>query len=225
MSLINGLRWYQVSNVVPWTSAFVVGILFLTSESALADTPFGFYMGGSVGQADARSNLPDFNEPHLADLSEHHFGWDVFVGVRPISLLGAQLEYVDFGHPGAHSPQVPPTTGFYFTENADVHQEAVELSGLLFAPLPIPWLDLYGKAGVARLQTTGQADIRIVCVNVPCPEIAFAPVSLDRTDTRFAYGAGAQVKVAALSVRLEYQRIGSSGEDPDLLSLGLAWRF
>jgi hypothetical protein len=94
--------------------------------------------------------------------------------------------------------------------------------------LPSPKFSLYGKAGVARLQTIERASARFRCYpSVVCPLffIAVPPVSTDQTDTRFAYGAGAQVKIVAVSVRLEYQRINGRGGDPDLLSLGLIWRF
>jgi hypothetical protein len=62
---------------------------------------------------------------------------------------------------------------------------------------------------------------------VPCIYflVAVPPVSTDQTDTRLSYGAGAQLKLAALRVRLEYQRIRADGGDPDLVSLGLAWMF
>jgi len=40
-----------------------------------------------------------------------------------------------------------------------------------------------------------------------------------------AYGAGVSVKLAALAVRLEYERVSQRGGDPDLLSLGVTYSF
>lgn len=40
-------------------------------------------------------------------------------------------------------------------------------------------------------------------------------VHRDQTDARFAYGAGIQAKLAAIAIRLEYERISVSGGDPD----------
>jgi hypothetical protein len=47
----------------------------------------------------------------------------------------------------------------------------------------------------------------------------------DHTDTRFAYGGGAQVKFGRLGIRAEYERISASGSDPSFLSLGANWTF
>jgi hypothetical protein len=52
---------------------------------------------------------------------------------------------------------------------------------------------------------------------------SFRPTRTSGNDTRFAYGAGLQVKVAGLAVRAEYERISAGGGNPDLLSLALTW--
>ena len=41
--------------------------------------------------------------------------------------------------------------------------------------------------------------------------------------TNFAYGAGVQGKIGSLAIRAEYERIGGSSANPDLISLGVTW--
>jgi hypothetical protein len=50
-------------------------------------------------------------------------------------------------------------------------------------------------------------------------------LAFDRTHTDFLYGAGAQLKLSALAVRLEYERIDDARGNPDLLSVGVTWTF
>ena len=48
---------------------------------------------------------------------------------------------------------------------------------------------------------------------------------LDRTNTSFAAGAGAQYKLGAFAVRAEYERFNAAGGNPSLISLGFTWTF
>jgi opacity protein-like surface antigen len=200
--------------------------LGVTAEPARAADPLGVYIGVAIGQADVRANELAFAGNPLGTgavplaFDEHHTGWKVLVGLRPVSIIGAELEYVDFGHPSA----VPPL-GSLLGIQADAHPKATTLSGIIYAPLPLPLLDLYGKVGLARLQTTVHATL-ICLAGGDCPPTPFIPpFALSKTNTSLAYGAGAQVKLSAFALRLEYERISASGGDPDLLSLGLTWRF
>jgi hypothetical protein len=196
-------------------------------RAAAADSP-GLYIGAAIGRADVRADEVAFPAtPQGADavplgFDEHDTGWKLLVGLRPIPLIGAELEYVDFGHPSSFTP-----FGSLLRMPVDAHPNAAVLSGLIYAPLSSPLFDLYGKLGLARLQETVHATV--VCTAPPevaCPPTRpFPAFALSETDTRFAYGAGAQVRFSAFAVRLEYERVSASGGDPDLLSLGLTWRF
>lgn len=103
-------------------------------------------------------------------------------------------------------------------------QRASTLSGLVFAPIPLPVIDLYARAGVARLQSSGNAYLQCnpgyLCAAIVLPNLGF-----NRTNTDFLHGAGMQLKFSALAVRLEYERINDSRGDPDILSAGLTWTF
>jgi hypothetical protein len=117
---------------------------------------------------------------------------------------------VDFGHPSG-GPAFAP---------ADARARAAALYGLLYLPLPVPSFDVYAKVGFSRLQTTGTGVPIGACPGGPC-----GLFSLDRTDTRVAFGAGAQIKVSTLAVRAEYERFSSSSGDPSFLSVALTWTF
>jgi opacity protein-like surface antigen len=192
--------------------------VFGISLPARADNPVGLYIGGGVGESHVRSDTSAFS--NLNGFLENHTGWKALVGVRPISLLGAEFEYTDFGHPGEQSiGPVPP--GFIY--NVDVSQKATSLFGLVYWPLPVPFFDLYGKAGFSRLETNINASWRCVA---PVTCVANPSYQQDSTDTRFAYGLGAQVKFLDLGVRAEYERISvPSGGSPDLLSLIATYTF
>ncbi len=188
--------------------------LALASRSARADDPLGFYLGGAIGQANVR--LDQSVSDTATSFDEHHSGWKAMVGVRPISVIGAELEYIDFGKPSTTNTSGTGTT------QTEAQSKAAALFGMVYLPLPVPFLDVFGKAGYSRLQTT--ADV----VGVQCTlgaEHCGTLFALNRTDARLAYGAGAQLKFASIAIRAEYERIDASTGDPDMLSLGLTWGF
>lgn len=182
-----------------------LSLLAVATPASLAD-PLGLYLGAGIGQAQVKVDAVGFDE--------HHAGWKALVGLRPIPVFGAELEYVDFGHPNA-SP---------FNTSTDAQVRASALSALLYAPLPVPDFDVYAKAGFSRVQTTGsttRAGVGTCVINVPnC-----ALFSFNRTDTRVAFGAGAQLKFSTLALRAEYQRFRSDFGDPAFWSLALTWSF
>jgi opacity protein-like surface antigen len=197
-------------------AAFMAAILILvalTTATALASDPLGVYLGGAVGRAHVSDDETVFSNPLGFD--EHHMAWKLLAGVRPISLAGAELEYIDFGHPSRNSVSL----------HTDVHERAAALFGVLYVPLPLPLLDIYAKAGVARLQRSASSSLTLAPGVGTCVFPCNTYFRNDQTAARFAYGAGAQVKISSLAVRAEYERINESNGSPDLLSLGVAWRF
>jgi hypothetical protein len=87
-------------------------------------------------------------------------------------------------------------------------------------------IDAYGKLGVAHLRTTVNAtNLGMQECRQVCPGLAWIPGTYrrDATSTDLAYGAGIQLKLAALGIRLEYERVSLSGGDPDLASVGVTW--
>jgi opacity protein-like surface antigen len=136
------------------------------------------------------------------------------VGLRPISLLGAELSYMDFGHPNSS----------LFGYPANTSMRGASAFGILYLPIPI--VDVYVKAGVARIHSavSGFAPNgdNLCVLGVPC---GTSPLQLDRTNTGLAAGAGAQLKFGPWAVRAEYERFNAAGNNPYLLTLGLTWSF
>jgi hypothetical protein len=133
------------------------------------------------------------------------------VGFRPIRLVGAELAYLDFGHPSRHVGFIP----------TDVSMRGAAALGILY--LPVPVVDIYVKAGVARLQST-------VTATSVCPPGAYCVViptttAVSSANVAFAGGAGVQVKFGSFAVRGEYERFNAAGGHPSLLSLGAVWTF
>ena len=128
--------------------------------------------------------------------NDHKTAWKVIAGVRPISILGAEFEYIDFGQP--RPPLRPPTTP---TPTVSTHIRARRvLFGVGYLPLPIPFIDIYGKAGVARLQTDVTTTLRSCAVQA---QIAWLPPTYSRhseTDSKFAYGVGVQSKAWGFAI-------------------------
>jgi hypothetical protein len=156
-------------------------------------------------------------------MSKNDTGWKIMLGVRPISLIGAELEYVDFGHPTLSYTPVGVGLGW----QADLRATARSAFGVLYAPIPVPAFDLYGKVGMSSLHSTVNATGSWGCFP-PAECVAVnqtAAFHLDRTDTDLAYGAGLQVKLAGFAIRAEYERIRESTGDPSLMSLGIIWTF
>ncbi|TLY97512.1 MAG: porin family protein [Gammaproteobacteria bacterium] len=141
-----------------------------------------------------------------------------------MSVIGAEAEYLDFGSAtgSANIPATVTTGGLNATGNS--HPKAPAVFAMGFLPIPLPYLDIFAKAGVAELKSSVNATAQATCpISLPCIPILIPPYSASSSDTRFAYGAGVQVKLASLAVRAEYERIHSSSGDPDLLSLALTW--
>jgi len=198
------------------------------AQSALYN-PLGFYLGLGVGESTVRSdNNFEYGYSGFSGYYgygpydyAHHFAWKVDAGIRPISIVGAQLEYFDFGHPGSDS------TYYYnnFNYGPDSHPRAIAAFAVGYLPLPLPILDVYGKLGIARLHTNVNGFDGATCG----PEGVFPScaslTTQDAWDTRFAYGVGLQSHFGQLGVHAEYERISSQYGDPDMFTLGVSWTF
>ena len=221
----------------PW-----IGIsLSLMSAGAGAADPLGFYVGGAIGESNVRFHqdgafsqpialgqpglpLPIIRNRSGLDFQESHSAWKLFAGIRPLSWVGAELDYMDFGRANTSyqtSTFLPSVT------SATADAKAAALYGLLYLPLPVPWLDLYGKGGVARLQSSVGATQTYSVFYCPtldptCNQSRFQRSTID---VHPAYGLGAQIKITHFAVRAEYERISVSSGDLDLLSLGVSWSF
>ena len=188
----------------------VLTVAILPTQHAFAADLLGLYVGGAVGQSQVEANVPT-----VGDFKENHSAFKVIAGIRPISLIGAELSYIDFGHPSGNINGSP----------SDVSEKGADAFAVLY--LPVPVVDVFVKAGLARLQSTTNSGLRIgvgacTITNPNCGPVLFR---LDRTNTSFAAGAGAQFKLGPWAVRAEYERFNAAGANPSLVSLGLTWTF
>jgi opacity protein-like surface antigen len=186
------------------------------STSALADDEStsnlaGFYLGAGVGYSTVRSDDPAFGLP--GSLNDTEFAWKLIAGVRPIPYAGAEFEYIDFGHPNHDDVGINGINN----SGLDSHPRAEALFAVGYLPLPVPMLDVFGKLGVAELQT-----------DVTTFEGQGTAVPFFRQNesfTRFAYGVGVQSKAWGISFRAEYERISSQFGDPDAVTVSATWTF
>jgi hypothetical protein len=193
------------------------------ASGARADNPLGAYVGVGVGQSNVGNN-DNYDYGYYGGYHDHNATWKVIAGVRPLSIVGAEVEYIDFGKGNGDS-------GYYagndYYSNASSHPKATVLYGLGYLPLPLPFIDVYGKLGVARLQTTIDTNVYPGSCTTPASDGTCPPLSYrtDQTDTKFAYGAGLQGKWQDFAFRAEYERISSQFGDPAAFTISATWTF
>jgi opacity protein-like surface antigen len=188
------------------------------SGAAFADNPLGFYVGAGVGDSQIRSDDSYYGYPGY--YNDNQFAWQGIIGIRPIRIVGLEATYIDFGTPYRHNYYD------YNVSGADTHPTAPALFAVGYLPLPLPFLDVFAKAGAARLSTNVTDFVAVACVaGGPCP--ALSPTDRHQViDTRFAYGAGVQSKFPfGLIVRGEYERISSQFGDPSAFMASAIWQF
>jgi hypothetical protein len=121
--------------------------------------------------------------------------WKVWAGVRPISLFAVEADYIDLGSKTINiAPTIPACI-----DNCPVstHLQYKSFGGYVvgFAPIPVPFLDVFGKVGLARWTQSGGTSF------TGSPGF----FSLSDNGTQFAWGAGGQVHIGNFGARLEYE--------------------
>jgi opacity protein-like surface antigen len=179
--------------------------------------PVGFYVGAGVGPSQIRSD----NNYYCCsgyDNYNYQFAWQALLGIRPVHFFGIEAEYIDFGQPGS---------GYYYVPaNSSSHPTAPAVFGVGYLPIPVPFLDIFAKAGAARLSTRVSTYSSQPCIpGGPCPNYQYVGRE-EVTDTKFAYGVGVQSKFPfGLIVRGEYERIASQYGDPDAFMFSAMFTF
>ena len=172
--------------------------------AAHAEDELSIYVGGSIGQSQVDVDSLDF--------SAHDSGWKAALGVRALSSFGAEAEYVDLGRPHGDTPDGRVTT----------KASGPAVFALYYLPLPLPHLDVFGKAGVANIQQ--RASIALgsggsACVaGVGCD-------GLNRSESEFAWGGGAQIRAGSTTVRVEFEQFRAPGGALSLGTVGFFWNF
>ncbi len=175
---------------------------------ALADDLLGIYVGAGIGRTDLRQDA--------YQIDSHATGWKVLAGWRPISLLGVEAEYTDLGSKGVNT----------YADSTHVSTDAKATGAFVlgYLPVPLPWIDIYGKVGAARVKANTSAyplpGTGICVAPAPC-----GPVSDDSSKSSVAWGAGLQVKWGRTAARLDYERFDGSQGDPAALTAEFLFNF
>lgn len=175
------------------SASVMAALAALAMSSAVAAQ--GVYLGGSALQS--RFDSDDFD---VEDVDEEDTGWKAFVGVRPMQYFAIEGGFTQFGE--AQAPSV--AVGGPFESKA----EALSLFGV--GILPAGPVDLFAKAGIARIKSEGNV----------------GAVFFDDKETEFAYGVGAQFNLGRLGFRAEYEKFDTDTiGDLDVISLGVVFTF
>ena len=172
---------------IPGAMALALGLALLAGPPAQA-ADHGFYVGAGLGQSESGVRAGNFN------FKDRGTGFKVIVGFRPLDLFAAEVNYLDLGTPSNGAQQTK--------------SRAVDAFALVFLPLPL--IDVYGKAGLVSWKTDASAPA----------------LTLSRSGSDVAWGAGVQVHLGSLAARLEYEAFNSSAlAKPTIVTLGATFTF
>jgi opacity protein-like surface antigen len=172
-------------------TALLLATTALVAPAMARDT----YIGGAVGQSRITASDPALG-PN--DFREHDTGFKLMAGMK--GPLPIELEYIDFGS----------TDGNLGSSTVNGKLNALAAFTVIPLPAPLPGFDVYGKAGLARLDT----------------RVIGSALDFSSRNTEFAWGLGAKFKVGKFFVRAEYERFRRKNDaDPALLSLGFVKYF
>lgn len=158
--------------------------LALGAGAAQADNGL-LYLGAGI----ANDNLRDIT---ATNSSLNSTNWKVWAGVRPVSVFAIEADYIDLGS------QTVNSMGIDTFSSTHLRYKAFGGYAVGFVPIPVPYLDVFGKVGLARWASSGGTSFTVV----PGPPQFF---SLSDNGTQFAWGAGGQVHIGNLGARLEYE--------------------
>ena len=158
----------------------VVITTIVASASAHADS--GVYVGTGLTEGRA-SNVYGLNAgcSGCPVWSLNATSWEAMLGWRPFQALAVEAKYESLG---TSSTQLSHGDAFFDAKAAGVY-------AMGYIPLPLPVLELYGKAGLVHAELDGHS-------------YTFAPRS--NSATEFAAGAGVQAHLLRVSFRLEVER-------------------
>lgn len=178
----------------------IAATLALGATAAHAQLPDA-YIGAGVSQARIQNIFGSGR-----DFDLNNTAWKAFVGIRPLPFLGAEVNYMDLGSKSSRF-------GFGgFSDRTHVDAHAFSAFAVGFVPLPLLFIDVFGKAGAARWNLNGRTSSSLFAI--------------DDHGTDFAWGAGTQAHFGALGLRLEYEQFNVRNTDGvKAVSLDVSWHF
>ena len=160
--------------------------LVLTLGAGVARADNGLlYLGAGI----ANDSLKDVT---ATNSNLNSTNWKVWAGVRPVSLFAVEADYIDLG--SQTITPAPTTCALPCPISTHLQYKAFAGYAVGFLPIPVPFLDVFGKVGLARWTSSGGTSF---------PGNSF--FSLSDNGTQFAWGAGGQVHIGNIGARLEYE--------------------
>lgn len=202
------------------------------TEVQAAGNILHFYTGAGIGIGTPRHRFSNPNDFLPRSVSGQEFGWDALVGIRPIRWVGAEVQYMDFGHThlGPSYPigyPLPPVSSYgFFGANGHTYAAGAFAVGYLPFPLGRPWLDLFAKVGESRLWVSYSyyyPSLTGSCTSAGVCSPAEVAGTANTSEIDFSYGGGIQVHFGIFAVRAEYEAVDSQYRSPSLFSVGLVW--
>ncbi|GAC1453219.1 MAG: hypothetical protein PVS2B3_05070 [Steroidobacteraceae bacterium] len=159
----------------------MIAALALSTGAAHADTGF-FYLGAGI----SKNKVSEITNSGAAFGDLDQTSWKVLAGFRPIRLVAVEADYLDLGS---------QTNNFL---GGSSHSDAKAFAGYAvgFLPIPVPFLDVYGKAGLARWKLDSTTSSGTPPGNL---------FGFSRQGTECAWGLGAQAHIGNIGGRLEYE--------------------
>ena len=187
--------------------------LALCASVAQADNGL-FYLGAGVTSNHVDSvGVPGIDNyfPKISSTS-----WQVFIGFRPIKLFAVEADYLDLGS-SSNTVQTPLSCADIGSCSVAWESGAKAFAGyaLGFLPIPLPYLDIYGKAGLARYKLN-RSITDYNSGGAPIDSRAFPENS-----TVFTWGAGVQAHIGIIGARLEYEGFDTASTSVFSLSVFL----
>jgi hypothetical protein len=149
-------------------------------------------LGAGVAQADngmlyIGAGLTNDNLRDIAatNSSLDSTNWKVWAGFRPVSVFAVEADYIDLGSQTINSLATASST--------HIDYKAFAGYAVGYLPIPVPYLDVFAKAGLARWNSSGGNTV------------GSSFFSLSDNGTEFAWGVGGQVHVGNFGGRLEYE--------------------
>jgi hypothetical protein len=174
-----------MQRIVLVTALATVGAAGAAAASA-ADSSGLLYLGAGLSN-DKVEGITHTGVP-FSDIDKT--SWKVLAGVRPVRVVAVEADYLDLGNKTST-----------LIDGSSTHSDAKAFAGYAvgFLPLPVPFLDVFAKAGVARWKLNGNSSSAGAI-----PSSSFFAFSDEGTE--FAWGAGAQAHIGNIGGRLEYER-------------------
>lgn len=177
----------------------------LAASVAQADNGM-LYLGAGL----SNDNLRDIA---ATNSSLNSTSWKAWAGVRPISLFAVEADYINLGSQSVNFMGVDTFS------HTHVHYKALAGYAVGFVPIPVPYLDVFGKVGLARWTLSGDGSLAGF---IGSPQF----FSLSDNGTQFAWGVGTQAHVGNFGARLEYESFSvRNTSGANIVSLSVFFNF